>query len=68
MNVILDDQAKDLADKDRIPLDTIGVYTDTDGTSYYWIHAYINDRVVFDFDQCESIESGLRKAKSQLKQ
>lgn len=67
MNVILDKQARELADKDRIPLDTIGVYTDTDGISYYWVHAMINRKLVFDFDQCENIESGLQKAKSQLK-
>jgi hypothetical protein len=63
MNIILDAQAKQLADKDRIPLDTIGVYTDTCGTSYYWVHAMINQKLVFDFDQCHSIESGLQKAK-----
>lgn len=67
MNVILDQQAKALAEKDRIPLDTIGAYTDVDGISYYWVHAIINQKLVFDFDQCESVENGLQKAKSQLK-
>jgi hypothetical protein len=65
MNIILDSQAKRLADKDRIPLDTIGAYTDTCGTSYYWIHTMINQKLVFDFDQCNSVEEGLKKAKQQ---
>lgn len=67
MNVILDEQAKKLAYKDRLPQDTIGVYTDTDGTSYYWVHAMIGSKLIFDFDQCESKEAGLKKAKKQLK-
>lgn len=67
MNVILDRQAKELADKDRIPLDTIGAYTDTDGISYYWVHAMVNKKLVFDFNQCEDVKSGIHTAKSQLK-
>lgn len=67
MTIILDDQAKRLADKDRIPLDTIGVYTDTCGTSYYWVHAVVNRQLLFEFDECDSIESGLQKAKRQLR-
>lgn len=65
--IILDKQAKSLADKDRIPLDTIGAYTDTCGTSYYWIHAEINQKLVFAFEECDSTHSGLEKAKMHLK-
>lgn len=67
MQIILDEQAKRLADKDRIPLDTIGVYTDSCGTSYYWVHAFIDQKLIFDFNECENKEKGIQKAKSQLK-
>lgn len=67
MKVFLDEQAKRLADKDRIPLDTIGVYTDTCGTSYYWVHAIVKGRLLFEFDECQDTRSGLEKAKNQLK-
>ena len=67
MKVVMDEQARELAYKDRIPLDTIGIYTDTDGFSYYWVHAMVNAQLIFDFNQCKNKEHGLKKAKSQLK-